>query len=144
SHRSTDIGWRRSRKAASRSEGRAPSVAFQARESAARSLSEKESAIISAGCMARSTGSIRSSREAEDVARMCIVSGRQKPLHGRPVEPLQADHDEPCRLFFSGFPGAVVVVRDARTHRLYQQAHRLALDVGETLQAQDVFRLGRA
>ena len=78
--RSTDIGWRRSRRAASRIEGRGvPTPAFQAAAMPARSLSVKDSATMSAGVWRRSTGSARSSSEAEVVVRMCMAHPAQMP-----------------------------------------------------------------
>ncbi len=43
----------------------------------------------------------------------------------------------PCR-GSSAAPGAIELVLEARAHALNQKAHRLALDLGEALDAQDV------
>src|SRR5918995_2692006 len=95
--RSTDMGWRRSRSAASRIEGRFAASAFQAAAKPARSLSVKDNATISAGVCRRSTGSTRSSSEADVVVRMCMAEllSRQNLLDGDAVQPFKPDYHQP-------------------------------------------------
>src|SRR4051812_31487990 len=147
-HRSTDIGWRRSRSAASRIEGKRAASAFHATARPARSLSVKDRAKISAGVCRRSTGSARSSSEAELVVSMCIsplgrlASAGEYSLDRRAVQPLEADDDEPRAAVVLGGPGAVIVMVDARADGLQQKPHRLAADFDETFDAQHVFLFG--
>src|SRR5918994_777859 len=131
--RSTDMGWRRSRNAASRIEGRFVASAFHAAARAARSLSVKDSATMSAGVCRRSTGSTRSSSEADVVVRMCMAEllSPQNLLDGDAVQPLQPDHHQPRAAVVVGGPGAVIIVVDARADGLDQEPHRLAADIDE-------------
>jgi hypothetical protein len=73
-HRSTDIGWRRSRRWARRTLGKSPRSASQAATRPARSLSANDSTTTSPGVCLRSTASTISSRFVELVVSRCIVS----------------------------------------------------------------------
>ena len=136
--RSTDMGWRRSRKmrephaAAGR---RAPAAQAAARP--ARSLSAKDSTTTSPGVWPRSTGSTISSRLVELVASRCIAqpqSSIARRRRGRvPFSPMTTSR--PSR-GLDGGPGPIVVMRHARADRLHQEPHRLAGDGGKAFHAQ--------
>ncbi len=90
-HRSTDIGWRRSRRCVSRTLGSAGRSIAHAAASAARSLSANESTRISPGGWPRSTGSTISSRLVDVVASRCIVypsSARVTAARSKPFRPI--------------------------------------------------------
>ena len=123
--------------------GTAPASAFQAAASPARSLSVKDSATISAGVWPRSTGSARSSSDAEVVARRCIGQPARIVSMAPRSMPLRPITTSRLRRSSRGGPGAVVIMVDARADGLQQQPHRLAADLDEAFHAQHVFLLGR-
>src|SRR5712691_4784151 len=65
-------------------------------------------------------------------------SPEQRARHRGAVEPLQADDDEAAFARLGGIPWPVVLVRDARAHRLQEETHGLARDGGESLHPQHV------
>src|SRR5262249_48514504 len=122
--------------------GRLSASRCQAKASADRSLSEKDSTTISAGDWPRSTATSASSSVASWVARTCISALNQR-LDGGLVEALLADHDQPALARLARGPAAVILVLEAAADTLHQQAHRLAGDIDEALHAKDIVRLGR-
>ena len=64
-----------------------------------------------------------------------------RSIAGR-FEPLQSNDHETAAAVFARRPGAVEMMVDARTDRLDEQPHRLALDIDESLHPQHVLGLG--
>src|SRR6516225_10141672 len=73
------------------------------------------------------------------------TSPSQRSCYAVAIEPPQTNDDKLTFPLLRGGPGAIVVVTDARTDGLYEQAHRLASDSGKSLHAQDarIRRRGR-
>src|SRR5215831_7057908 len=120
-HRSTDIGWRRSRSCAR-------SIA-QAAARPARSLSANDSTAMSPGGWPRSRGSTMSSSDTELVASRCILQPKlvQQCAGDRgAIDAFQSDDDELAGARLVRAPRPVVVMGDARADRLHEESHRLA------------------
>src|SRR6201997_5270266 len=64
-------------------------------------------------------------------------SPQQRSRYAVAIEPPQTDDDKLTLPLLRGGPGAIVVMADARTDGLYEQAHRLAGDSGKSLDAQN-------
>ena len=115
-HRSTDIGWRRSRKCARRTLGSAARSACQAAARPARSLSANDSTTMSPGGWPRSTASTISSRLVELVVSRCIAGSAlfaqpgERARHRGAVEAFQPDHHEPAFARLGGGPRPVVLM----------------------------------
>jgi len=71
-------------------------------------------------------------------------SPRERFRHGVAIEPLEADDHEAALARLGRTPGPVVIVADARSHRLDQEAHRLAGNGRKTLHPQYIMGLGEA
>src|SRR5262249_51501780 len=65
------------------------------------------------------------------------TSPSQRSCYAVAIEPPQTNDDKLTFPLLRGGPGAIVMVADARTDGLYEQAHRLASDRGKSLHAQD-------
>src|SRR5262245_49008669 len=144
SQRSTESGWRRSRRFASRTVGSTSRWAAQAAARPDRSLSAKDKMTMSPGDWRRSTASTRSSMDAEVDASRCIPSPQQRSRYAVAIEPPQTDDDKLTLPLLRGSPGMIVVMADARTDGLYEQAHRLASDRDKSLHAQNARIRGRS
>src|SRR5262249_22213947 len=128
SQRSTESGWRRSRRFMSRTVGSTSRCAAQAAARPDRSLSAKDKMTMSPGDWRRSTASTRSSMDAEVDASRCIPSPQQRSRYAVAIEPPQTDDDKLTFPLLRGGPGAIVMVADALSDGLYEQAHRLTCD----------------
>ena len=138
-HRSTDIGWRRSRRCASRTLGSAFALDRPGRRERRRDRCRRTTARRYRPAAGRDRpASTISSRLVELVASRCIAQPERARASQRRDPALQADHDEAALHAPRPRPRPVILMRDPRADRLHQKPHRLAGDGGKALDAQHV------